>query len=309
MLEQELKKLYLPPSDSHKGQNGRLLIIGGSHLFHAASLWALTVASRIVDLVHYSSVDENNRIAQKLKEEFRDGIVIPRLEIENYIKEDDCILVGPGMVRCINSKVKSQKSKLQLKTQKLKEILEIKDEGMQTYYLTHYLLKKYPQKKWVIDAGALQMLELEDIPVNSILTPHKKEFEKLVTQMQKPKDTSDGGSRSAGDSSEVEELIGRFVKQYNCIVLLKGAVDIVASPQQTKAIPGGNAGMTKGGTGDVLAGLVAALYCKNEAFTSAIAASFINKKAGEELFKTRGYWFNASDLADQIPKTMRRLLL
>ena len=40
----------------------------------------------------------------------------------------------------------------------------------------------------------------------------------------------------------------------------------------------GNAGMTKGGTGDVLAGLVAALYCKNEAFLSACAGSYINKK-------------------------------
>ena len=57
---EDLKTLYVPPPDSHKGQNGKLLVIGGSHLFHAASLWALTVASRIVDLVHYSSVPENN---------------------------------------------------------------------------------------------------------------------------------------------------------------------------------------------------------------------------------------------------------
>ena len=34
-----LKELYLPPSASHKGQNGKLMVIGGSHLFHAASLW------------------------------------------------------------------------------------------------------------------------------------------------------------------------------------------------------------------------------------------------------------------------------
>ena len=57
-------KLTLPSKTSHKGQNGRLLIIGGSHLFHAASFWALQVASRIVDLVHYSSTVENNRIVE-----------------------------------------------------------------------------------------------------------------------------------------------------------------------------------------------------------------------------------------------------
>jgi NAD(P)H-hydrate epimerase len=67
--------------------------------------------------------------------------------------------------------------------------------------------------------------------------------------------------------------------------------------------------MTKGGTGDVLAGLVAALYCKNDAFTSVVAASYINKKAGEDLYSKKGFWFNASDLADQIPETMKKLVL
>ena len=46
-----LKELYKPPAGSHKGQNGKLMIIGGSKLFHAASLWSLKVASRIVDMV------------------------------------------------------------------------------------------------------------------------------------------------------------------------------------------------------------------------------------------------------------------
>jgi len=37
----DLKKLYVPALNSHKGENGKLLIIGGSVLFHAASLWSL----------------------------------------------------------------------------------------------------------------------------------------------------------------------------------------------------------------------------------------------------------------------------
>ncbi|MBI4991375.1 NAD(P)H-hydrate dehydratase [Candidatus Gottesmanbacteria bacterium] len=312
-------KIYLPAKDSHKGQNGRLLIIVGSHLFHAASLWALKVASRIVDLVHYSSVEENNRIVQKLKEEFRDGIIVPRSHIEDYINEDDCILIGPGMMRTQSSKLKAQMSKLQLKTQKLEDILNLEDEGVQTYYLTKYLLQKYSHKRWVIDAGALQMMEPEWIPKDAVLTPHHKEFERLKdtsdfvpTKSVLQPTQSDGGSPElveGHDSSEVEETVRRFVKQYNCVVLLKGEKDIVASKDKLEMIEGGNAGMTKGGTGDVLAGLVAALYCKNDAFLSASAASYINKKAGEDLYKKMGYWFNASDLADQIPQTMKRLLL
>ena len=305
-----LKNLYLLSKDSHKGQNGKLLIIGGSHLFHSASLWSLKVASRIVDLVHYSSVEENNKIVQKLKEEFLDGIVVPRAEIESYIEEDDCILIGPGMVRTETSNAKAQsaswRTNPQLKSQSLKDIEKIGDEGVQTYYLTKYLLLKYPKKKWVIDAGALQMMEPEWIPENAILTPHHREFELLKSKIQnsnfKP------NPKFKFQNKQIEEQVKMFAKEYKCVVLLKGEKDIVASKDQLEIIEGGNSGMTKGGTGDVLAGLVAALYCKNDAFTSAVAASIINKKAGEDVYQKMGFWFNASDLADQIPQTMKSLL-
>src|SRR5258708_11341077 len=95
----ELKKLYVPLPDSHKGQNGKLMVIGGSHLFHAASLWALTIASRIVDMVFYSSVPENNSIVEELKKEFRNGIIVRRDDSESYIEESDAVLIGPGMLR------------------------------------------------------------------------------------------------------------------------------------------------------------------------------------------------------------------
>src|SRR3989344_1547343 len=109
ITDHDLKGLYVSPRGSHKGQNGKLLVIGGSRLFHAASLWALTVASRIVDLVHYSSVPENNEMVRRAKEEFRNGIIIPREHIEEYIEEDDVILIGPGMIRDEASQVSSIK--------------------------------------------------------------------------------------------------------------------------------------------------------------------------------------------------------
>ena len=276
----KLKELYKLPSDSHKGQNGKLLLIGGSKIFHAASLWSLKVASRIVDMVFYSSIPENNQIVQKTKQEFRDGIVVSRNKVEDYINEADCILIGPGLPR--------------------KEGEEEGDDD--TKFLTEKLLKKYPNKKWVIDGGSLQMMDLEIIPGNSILTPHKREFEMLKLKIKNEK------LKMTIQNLKLEEQIAELAKEFNCVVLLKGEKDYVCSPRECTEVPGGDAGMTKGGTGDVLAGLVAALYCKNDAFISACSASFINKKAGESLFKKVGYYFNSSDLVDEIPKVMKELI-
>ena len=93
------KKFVLPKSNSHKGQNGKVLIIGGSSLFHAASLWSAEVASHFVDMVHYSSTIENEKIFHELKKVFRNGMIVPQSQLEHYAAEDDVILLGPGMMR------------------------------------------------------------------------------------------------------------------------------------------------------------------------------------------------------------------
>lgn len=261
-----LKKLYIPPTSSHKGDNGKVMVIAGSQLFHSASLWPLTVASRIVDMVFFASVPVNNEIVKEQKNEFRNGIIVPRNRIEDYINEADCILIGPGLPR--------------------KNGEEEGDDD--TKELTTKLLTKYPKKKWVIDGGSLQTIDPSIIPPTAILTPHKKEFEILF----------------GVPSSKISEM----AKKYNCVILLKGPTDVVCSPEECVEIAGGNAGMTKGGTGDVLAGLTAALYSKNESFLSAVAGSYINKKAGENLSKKVGLYFNASDLANEIPVVMKNPL-
>jgi NAD(P)H-hydrate epimerase len=110
-------------------------------------------------------------------------------------------------------------------------------------------------------------------------------------------------------TQKIEKQVEIFAAKCQCIVLLKGEKDIVSDGSKIVEVVGGNAGMTKGGTGDVLAGLIASLYCKNDAWLAATAGSFINKKAGDNLFQSMGLWFNASDLADQIPKTMKSFLL
>src|ERR1035437_396842 len=265
---EDLKKLYVPKSDSHKGENGKLLIIGGSVLFHAASLWSLQVASRIVDMVFYSSVPQNNELVEKEKAEFRNGIIVPRNKIEHYIEEADCILIGPGLPR--------------------ENGVEEGDDD--TKELTEKLLKTYPNKKWVVDGGSLQVISPEILPQTAIITPHQQEFTTLF------------------NLEPTAENVKLMAEKFKITILLKGEKDVVCDVDNSILISGGNAGMTKGGTGDVLAGLVAALYCKNDAFLSAKVGSFINKKAGESLAEKVGIYFNSSDLAGEIPVVMKSLL-
>jgi hydroxyethylthiazole kinase-like uncharacterized protein yjeF len=254
----EVRALYQPPPQSHKGQNGKLTIIGGSRQFHGASLWALKVASRIVDMVYYSSIPENNELTRDLKSKVYDFIVVPREEIKDYVKESDAVLIGPGLMR-----------------------------EKETKTLTERLIKKFSKKQWVIDAGSLQMMAKNLIPQNAILLPHLREFERLFDLKASP------------------ENAFKMAKKHDCIVLLKGPIDYLFSHYEFKLNLTGNEGMTKGGTGDVLAGLVAAFACKNEPFLAACAGAFINGLAGDRLKKRVGVYFNTSDLVEEIPSTLK----
>ena len=97
-----------------------------------------------------------------------------------------------------------------------------------------------------------------------------------------------------------------LVKNLPTTILLKGKIDQIIHQDQTFEVEGGNAGMTKGGTGDILAGLVAGLYTNNDALTSCLVGSHINKTAGDYLFNEVGPFFNASDLVEAIPKMLWR---
>ncbi len=283
-----LKKLYIPSKNSHKGQNGKLLIIAGSQLFHAASLWPLTVASRIVDMVFYCSVSQNNQLVLKAKEEFRNGIVVPRNKLNKYIEESDCVLIGPGLPR--------------------KKGQEEGDDD--TKELTEKLLTSFADKQWVIDGGSLQTIEPALIPKNAILTPHVKEFEKLFENELRIMNQELSKKRDHNSKFIINDsIVWEMAKKYDCIIVIKGSVDFVCSSSDCIEVRGGNQGLTKGGTGDVLSGLIASFACKNDPFLAACAGSYINKKAAESLYNKMGFYFNASDLAGEIPITMKKLLL
>lgn len=288
-LQPFFQSLHIPHPDSHKGQNGKLLIVGGSELFHSASKWSLDIAAKFVDMVFYSSIPSNNELVKEAKQGFWEGIVIPRDQIAWYASEADCILIGPGMERTpelpkiVTKSVGATKLYLEPTQEEWNE---------STFLVTNYLLQEFAHKKWVIDAGALQMLDPRVIPDGVILTPHQGELDRLleIYKLLEPAETQ---------TSLLEKVVAK-----EGVIVQKGKIDQVHTAENIIEISGGNAGMTKGGTGDVLAGLIAALYCSNDAATAAVVGSFINKAAGDELYKKVGPNFSASDLVAQIPQTL-----
>lgn len=269
----EIEKLFKPEGES---KNGIITIIGGSELFHGAPLLSLKTASKIVDIVFFSSPEPSvGEVANLIKSQLSSFIWVPWSEIDEYIKKSDAVLIGPGLMRYRKESLRLEVENHGFDDESAKETKEI----------TKRLLMKFPNKKWVIDAGSLQVMSPDWIPAGAVLTPNKKEYRLLF------------GETDPAEASQ----------KYNCTIIVKGVIDHVCSGGKCFDVSGGNAGMAKGGTGDTLAGLTVALLAKNDAFLSASCASYIIKKAGDELFGEVRTNFNADDLAAKVPEVLGKL--
>lgn len=217
----ELKNLYRPANQSSNEDNGQITIIGGSALFHGAPLLSLKVASRIVDMVFFASPEDSvGDVAEKVKSKLGSFIWVPWGDVEEYIAKSDAICIGPGFMRYGSEKKNHESHDGGC------------DEACQkTRLITKKLLGKYPNKKWVIDAGSLQAMDPEWIPTGAVITPNKREYEFLFK------------------NADIESV----AKRYECVIVLKGPITHICSKNKCVEVHGGNAGLTKGGTGDVLA--------------------------------------------------------
>lgn len=251
-----LKKLRKAPPRSHKGENGVLVILGGSRRYHGALLLAATVASKIVDLVYVSSVPENLRLIRSVKSGLTECIAVPRKELRATVKGADALLLGPGL-----------------------------QEDIRTKRLVNRLLKETTIPV-VLDAAAIKLANKTRLRENVVLTPHAAEFKALFG--------------IPATSANVQ----RMARKYQCIIVRKGKEDIICSRGRCVQNATGDVGMTKGGTGDVLAGLLAALACTNDPFTAAQAAAWLNGRAGERLGKRLGRFYAAGDLIPEIQKLL-----
>ena len=138
---------------------------------------------------------------------------------------------------------------------------------------------------------------------NSILTPHAKELEILLKNSNIKLSIIKKINKEKNINKKIS-IIKKSIKIKNNIILLKGPTDIIISKNKTAFNKTGNAGMTKAGTGDVLAGLCAGYLAQtNDLFQSAVNAAYISGLIGDILLKKKkGYSYLASDMVDEIKK-------
>jgi len=281
-LSEILSKLNKTKNNISKNENGRVLIIGGSNLFHGAPILALKTASRIAGMVFFTSSESSiGEVAAELKSKLSSFIWIPWDSVDEYIQKADVVLIGPGMLR---EHIRNYPPNVKCEN--------LDKQGWETKNITEKLLQKYPKKQWVIDAGSLQVMEKRYIPAKAVLTPNTKEYEMLFGKI------SDSG---------LEADVQKQADKYKCTIIYKNNGVTIISDKEKISLPV-SVPMSKGGMGDVLAGLVAGLVTKNDPFIAATIAAFINQKAAESLFSKVGEAFNADDLADEVPKIINKYI-
>ena len=269
---------------SHKGNNGKLLIVGGSKDYHGApAISGMAAIQTGADLVYVAAPAS---AAIPIKSSSAD-LIVKSLE-GDYLSLDhlgdilelsenvDAVLIGPG-------------SGINEETAKLFNVLVAKIK-----------------KPIVVDADALKQIETKLIKNREdiILTPHLSEFKTLFNVKNDLKLDID-----SYDFEKVDENITEFQKvtrQISGCVIVKGQYDLILSGTKFRINKSGNAGMTVGGTGDALAGICASLMSKGlNSFDAAALGAFINGLAGDEAYEIQGNGFSATDLVSHIGSVIK----
>jgi hydroxyethylthiazole kinase-like uncharacterized protein yjeF len=263
-------------SESHKGDFGRLLVIGGSETFSGApALVALAALRTGVDLTHVAAPAKTacaissmspNLITVKLEGEHLNLGNVPALKA--YIETANAIVLGPGLGLHTETK------------ESVKAIVEAVESAGKPLLLDADGLKAFAEFKRQLKAPL-------------VLTPHAGEYTILTGEML-PENLNER-------ISEVQKTAAELA----AVILLKGPVDIISNGKRFKLNFTGNPGMTVGGTGDVLSGIVGAFLAQRaDPFEAAVAGAFVNGAAGDFVFEEKGYHMVPTDLMDWIPRVL-----
>ena len=264
---------YIRPrkSNSRKGDNGKVLVVGGSYMYHGAPILSSLAALRTgCDLV-YTAVPKVN--AQATRAASADLIVIP-LADSKLTRGSVNKLLGQ-----IPAGIDSATIGMGLAVQDI-EALKL---------LVKSLIEL--DVRLSLDASALRKEILPIIKAKNVLvTPHASEFERLF------------GEKIPDNKKTRISIVEKHAKKNSITILLKGMDDIITDGTKTLINSKKTPAMTVGGTGDVLSGIVASMLSQNrDVIEAAASAAFINGQAGKAVQKNLGMHMVATDLIDVLP--------
>lgn len=266
---------FIPKRKDKKGDNGKVLVIGGSTDYigapYLAGMAALRTGCDIVTIAAPKEVAWTiNSYSPDIITKKLEGSFISQKHTEELIQlanNFDVVVIGNG----IGTRKETQ------------------------YFVKEFILN-CPKPK-IIDADAIKLLKGDVTNINNaILTPHEYEFYLLTDE------------KLSGTPEKKSEIIKLYSK-YRRVILLKGKTDIIVENNNIEYNKTGTPAMTIGGTGDVLAGICASLLSQTkDFFGSAKNAAYLNGKAGEYLEKKKGTGFTASDIIKILPNMRKKYL-
>ncbi|HET8887094.1 MAG TPA: NAD(P)H-hydrate dehydratase [Salinimicrobium sp.] len=250
----EVQPLYISrKKNSHKGDYGHALIVGGSYgkigSIGLTSLAAMRTGTGLVTAFIPACGYEilQGFVPEAMVLTDKEEKLISSVEF-NFVPEVICFGVGAG-----------------------KETV--------TYEAFKNLLLK-TKKPMVIDADGLNLLNehpdlLKSIPEHSVLTPHPKELERLLGKWK--------------DDFDKLKKAREFVAEHNIVLIIKGAYTFIVTKERTYINNSGNPGMATAGSGDVLAGMVTGLISQGyEPLNAAVFGVYLHGKAGDIAARNKG---------------------
>ncbi len=272
-----IKGLIKPRSrDSRKGDNGIVLVVGGSKIYHGAPVLSSLAALRSgTDLV-FSATPRSNVIP--VRSYSPDLIVLPL--------PDDKLTAGSAnrLMAMVPKKPHSAAVGMGMSISKPNALLS----------LITQLLKE--NTRIILDASALIPEALTQIKgTGTIVTPHAGEYKRLFED--------DPGTNLEIQMSNVQKA----AKEFGITIILKGSTNIISDglSGHTAMIRRTSPAMTVGGMGDILSGLVAGYLTKYDPFQASVLGVYLNGMAAKIAYERVGLHMIATDVIEDLPQVMK----
>lgn len=279
---QEAFQSFFPKrkENSHKGMHGRGLVIGGNHLMPGSVM--MTTKAAVRSGAGLTTMGTSKAVISMMASSCNESMYIPIQEQDGYLSDAseidysayDAVAIGMGIGR---EKVTHQL--IQNAITAVKGILLVDADGL------------YHTKE------QLHVLASRQTP--TILTPHPGELASLLDVsiseiLQKPFSYSK-----------------EFAVKYGVYLVLKGKFTIITAPTGRQVVEsGGNPGLAKGGSGDVLSGIILAMVMQDQPIFEAICnACYLHSASADNLVKEKHsvYDLTATDIIEGIPNALRTL--